>query len=207
MASHQRKTSLQDLAASLLTSYPITLPVSHPCWSPAFLKLAPLASGPLHLRFPLSEHSCPQIFTWPLSPHLCLCCNPPWGGLLWPPHLRSHLSSWYTLMHTHFNGFTLPYTHALLHTHTHTHSFTTTHSPTKLLMHIHLLSHIHAYSHLHPHFYTLTHIHAVTNVFTYAHMLTLRYFHAHTYIHTVLIFLILFGFTFLNNPYYQLTFN
>lgn len=149
MASHQRKTSLQDLAASLLTSYPITLPVSHPCWSPAFLKLAPLASGPLHLRFPLSEHSCPQIFTWPLSPHLCLCCNPPWGGLLWPTHLRSHLSSWYTLMHTHFHGFTLPYAHVLLHTHTHTHSqphippqsysCTFTYFPT--FMHIHTCTH------------------------------------------------------------------
>lgn len=188
MASHQRKTSLQDLAASLLTSYPITLPVSHPCWSPAFLKLAPLASGPLHLRFPLSEHSCPQIFTWPLSPHLCLCCNPPWGGLLWPPHLRSHLSSWYTLMHTHFHGFTLPYTHALLHTHTHTHSqpyipppfhtfphkATHAHSPTfphsciftlaptLLYTHAHSCTHkcVHLCSHAHPQILSCTHIYS-----------------------------------------------
>lgn len=131
----------------------------------------------------------PLTYSFKISPKLLI-------------YTHAHSLSW---VHSPIRSCTFTHTHTLIHNHTFPHPFT--HSHTKLLMHIHLLSHIHAYSHLHPHFYTLTHIHALTNVFTYAHMLTLRYSHAHTCIHTVLIFLILFGFTFLNNPYYQLTFN
>lgn len=154
------RLSLALLTLWLLPHYSPCLP---PCTirPPAFFLPATLASGPLHLQFPLSGQSFPQILTWPLSPHLRLRYNAPQRGLRWPPHLRCHLSSWHT--HTHsctLTLFTPPYAHAHLHIQT--------------LMHNHTPPHSHTYSHVHTH--PPSHIHAVTLVPTFTH--------SHTFLHS-----------------------
>lgn len=178
------RLSLALLTLWLLPHYSPCLP---PCTirPPAFSLPATSASGPLHLQFPLSGQSFPQILTWPLSPHLRLRYNAPQRGLRWPPHLRCHPSSWHThtLMHTHF-------VHSPICSRTFTHTDTHAQAPPHTLTHIHtcILTHLptfrqsHLYPLLHTHTHSCTHKHA----HSYLHTLILRHSQAHAYIYTVL---------------------